>query len=581
MTLVWPWLLAGLAAVAAAAVVAIRRPLQQVVRVSSLRLWRLTLAAMGGRSQRTRRMSLAWWLLLAGSAVAVLAVARPVAHRSAPARTVALAIYPGYELASTPAAARWQAVRDLLGRLGRADRVYLLLPTLLGGQVGPVSPADAETKVNDLPVLPVPAAELTVTEPPRECQSLYQFAPPSLTLPTGPEAWRVAMSVTPPPVGLEAFAAEPVNATTTAPASGVSVFLAVRNNSAAVQQGRVEVKPADVPATVIDYRLAPGARQGFSLTLPEAAYYVARIDGATGPSASAYLARQTHRRPSIAMIGRDDPMVRRALEAAGVRLVADAASADAVVAIAAQPLAGKSNGPVGPALLIDPPAPPPSAGAGHGLQNLALRDANIASNDPLLEGVDLSNVAVRQATAWPIAGTGLEGLVTVGTDAVLAVDRPGRRVYLGFNLAPENTNFTLDQSFVVLMGNVLEFLAAPLAPVTNFQAVTPSEAGTHTPWRRVTGQDQDGGSTANSPPSPGAPGLPWPGIYRDADGKLHAVSLTIQPPSAPTSQPATISPADAPLPQPQPARSPLELWPILLAAAGGLWLAGWVARLTN
>jgi hypothetical protein len=68
--------------------------------------------------------------------------------------------------------------------------------------------------------------------------------------------------------------------------------------------------------------------------------------------------------------------------------------------------------------------------------------------------------------------------------------------------------------------------------------------------------------------------LPWPGLYRDGDGGLHAVAL------GGLSDAGAASPAidDLPLPQPVSSRQPLALWPVFAMLAGLLWLGGWALR---
>jgi hypothetical protein len=72
--------------------------------------------------------------------------------------------------------------------------------------------------------------------------------------------------------------------------------------------------------------------------------------------------------------------------------------------------------------------------------------------------------------------------------------------------------------------------------------------------------------------------LPWPGIYKDRDGELHAINIL-------GLQFGTVAkdPKDAvaalPLPPPEQIGLTLALWPMLLGAGLVLWLLGWGLRL--
>ena len=68
--------------------------------------------------------------------------------------------------------------------------------------------------------------------------------------------------------------------------------------------------------------------------------------------------------------------------------------------------------------------------------------------------------------------------------------------------------------------------------------------------------------------------LTAPGVYRDAEGRLHAVSLVGLRSGRISTQPLQ-SVASVMLPQGRAVTQGLELWSILLALAGALWLAGW------
>jgi hypothetical protein len=72
--------------------------------------------------------------------------------------------------------------------------------------------------------------------------------------------------------------------------------------------------------------------------------------------------------------------------------------------------------------------------------------------------------------------------------------------------------------------------------------------------------------------------MPWPGLYADAAGRLHAVSLVgLKPGRPPVTPDEAIAAIE--LPRAEYAERGVPLWPVLAAAAAALWLAGWAVRL--
>jgi hypothetical protein len=138
-------------------------------------------------------------------------------------------------------------------------------------------------------------------------------------------------------------------------------------------------------------------------------------------------------------------------------------------------------------------------------------------------------------------------------------------VYVSFSLDAENTNLPLSESFVLLLAGAMEYLAGQGDAGGGYGSLTPLEAGPGTDWRPVVA-----GGTHPS-------GLPLPGLYADAEGTLHAVSLTGLRPGAPAADPVAAA-RDVPLPAPAAVQGPRELWPALALAALACWLAGWALR---
>jgi hypothetical protein len=236
---------------------------------------------------------------------------------------------------------------------------------------------------------------------------------------------------------------------------------------------------------------------------------------------------------------------------------------------------------------------------------VALRDADVLTGHPLLEHVDLSGVAIRRLVPWRADGTPPhERLVSLGGDAIILVEKPAptgtapagpARVYVAFDLAAENTNFGMTESFVFFLANALDYLAPQARAASVYEYVAPLQAdfgpsraparpgsprsgssedrsrtGTVPRWEPVAIWAPPGGADADAP-------LPWPGLYRDPSGQLHAVNLlaldSAQPDTEPRQRVAALS-----LPAPVPLAAGVELWPALALAAAALWLAGWTLR---
>ena len=71
--------------------------------------------------------------------------------------------------------------------------------------------------------------------------------------------------------------------------------------------------------------------------------------------------------------------------------------------------------------------------------------------------------------------------------------------------------------------------------------------------------------------------LPWPGLYKDSSGGMHAVSLVGVRSAEPAIAPARAV-AELRLPAPRYADVGREFWPWLVVAAIALCLAGWAMR---
>ena len=566
MRLLWPWALAGLAAVVAAAYWALRRPTRQVAPVSSLRLWERAIRALGpSAGQPSRRITASWALLLLGAAAAVLAGSGPEFFRDRPARRIALVICPSAELAGAPDEMA-TAAGMLLGRLDAADRVRLVAPAPWSAPEPWLSPPEALKAVRAMAPLPVSAEELTVPTAAGDVQHVYRLLPASLRLPEGADSTNIYLPARPGVVTIDALAAAEVAGE--GDRAVLQVFVAVRNHSTRAHNGEVLVKRSDGSSASWRYQVPAGGRAGGVVELrPGGDYYEAAVAEESGWSSRAFLARQTSPLCRLVLIGREDPLVRRFLQVnPAVKTVASPVGADAVVAVGVDPPAGAA------ALVIDPPSPPPGWSADAALEAVALRDAATLADDPLTKYVDFSGVSVRRSAAWR-AGEGATGrsvLAVGGRSLILAQDGPPR-VYVAFDTSTENTNLALTDAFVIFLANATRFLAPAAAVQTRYEYRTPLACGPAAGLAPVATVSSGAADSAGE-------SLPLPGVYRDVTGALQAVSLVGLTSAEPDTPPEKKIRALA-LPAPAPLSRGVELTALLALAAIVFWLAGWRLRL--
>ena len=564
MALLWPWGLLVLGPVVAAAAWALRRPMQRIVPVSSLRLWAKAVAAAGPPPRSSRRLSASWALLLAGAVLAAGALARPVFSRQEPARRVAWAVVPSAELAGKPGAPA-EAAKALAARLDGRDRVRLILPAVLARGLKAASmegewltPAEAARHVAELPILPARAEDLSLTALDGDVQHVYRIEPATGARRAGPGETDIVLPARPGAVTIDAFAAEPT-------AEGrAKVFVAVRNHTDRPAEAVVRVGGPSGEPTAAAISLPAGGRVGRTIELPAADAFLAAIDGQSGPGARAALVRRDAAEHTIALVGRDDPLIRRFVEVSpNLRLAAAGERADAVFVIDAEPPAA------GPALVVNPPGPPAGWRRGEPLTHVAL--TRVALDHPVVAHVDLAGVAVRQATPWRAGpGAAEQAVATIGDDALILVAADPRRVYVALDLAGTNTNLATSESFVVLLTNIVEFLLPDRTGPSGYESLSPIAAGHIGGWRAASSL-LNGGTDAGGP-------VPQPGLYTDSAGRMQAVSLTgLRSAEAALSVAEQI--AGAELPAPAPVGRTVPLAPILLAVAVACWLGGWALRL--
>jgi len=571
MIFVWPWTFLAFAPVAAAALLALFRPRRNLVVVASLSLWEEAVSSAASTSRRkSRRTSLAWLLLLAGAIAAVLAGSRPVYHSSPPVRSVAVMLHTSAELGRDGATEMRLAGERLLGRLDSRDRLQLLLPEILGGPAGWMSPAEARRVLAGLSHLPVSAAQLRGGHATADARHVYHLGASSLDIITGPAVSRIDIPTHLPVVTIDAIGAE-----RTAP-DKLQVFAALRNHSDKPAHPRLTVSDAlgaGGKAVVLDVTIPPKTRRSFAAAVPPAEALSVTAGSGDAPGAAAYLVRVKTSARGVAMIGRDDPYLRRMIKVdPTLRLVADRSAAEIVIANGVSPPPGKA------ALVIAPPAPPPPwRPAEKEAASVLLAAADVTGDDPIMRGVDLSAAAIRSVRPWvrgDVPGGGVlvgykGGVLAVRTADDAGADVP-RRVYVAFDLSENNCTLVRTEAYVVFLANVMRYLAPGAPAAERYEYRTPLQAGANPAWRPIVRDETFEPATLE------AAGLTAPGIFRDAGGQLHAVSLVALR-SAPVSTSPGRSVAAVPLPEARPLRQGTELWSILLAAAGAFWLAGWSA----
>jgi len=631
MVFIWPLSLVGLIVAAAVAAWALIRPGRQEAIVGSLAVWQKALASLDRSAKRSsRRISAAWLMLLAGAVAGILGLARPVFQTAGQARDVAVSLAVSAELGPQGLADMTAAARRLLGRLGVHDRVRLVLPAELGGSSSALSPAEAGERIAKLPLLAAAAADLSMPVDPQDVQHVYRFVPACLAAPlgglrpAGPETTVIAIGDHLADLTIDAIGAVALPPGAGGQSGQVELYVAVRNNADSPLAARVRVEA--LQPDLAGWRVAgeseavvpAGGRGGLILRAEagEAIRAVLTTPPALGTQGqgtildSAQVARVGAARRKVAIIGRDEPLLRRFIQAdRALELVGAAGEADLIFANLAEPPPDK------PAMVIDPPGDPPGWRRGQLRRAVTLADANVAADDPLLARVNLSSVAVRRVRPWTrLDASALQPLVSIDGGAVILASPlraggsgaagqggagrsgagPGApaRIYIAFELSGDNTNLGTSEAFVVLLASAARLLAPPGASTAAYEYITPIQAPRLAGWKRISQSadslPEQAKAYAAGPPWPA--GLPEPGVYLDQAGRVRAISLVgLRGAPLPTVSPkpgSTPAPADglqavasAPLPQPRAVGAQIELWPLLAAAAMALWLAGWAMRM--
>ena len=573
MTLDEPWALWALVGVGLVAAWALFRPGRQLVVVGALTLWRRAADTQPRAARRrSRKISPAWALLLAGAVAAVLAWAGPVHHSEAPSRRAAVALWPSAEAGGVGDLTK--AAAQLLQRLDARDRVRLLLPSAFGADDRRLSPDEARRELALLSTLPARARDLVLPPAGEWAQHVYHFAPQgaSIAAAPGPDTTVVRVRSTAPRIYLDAFAATP------AADGALELFFAVRNRGAAPWSGRARLAAAPAEGAWQDVAVSvpAGGRADRALTVPAAeTLTVALLDEKGlppgGVGGAAFLVRRPGVQRTVALIGRDEPLLRRYVRSdPSLRLVGDPREADLTIAN------GAKVPPARPTLAIHPPSAPAGWRLGPARGPVDLGACNVAADDPVMREVGLRGVAVRGVAPWvPLDMATQRRLCTLGGEALILRNDPDegagpRRIYVAWDVDEENTNFAMSASYVVFLANAVRWLAPGRGDGAARYESLPPLAALGLPGMPRAGRAARSLLRIRSNP------LPAPGVYSDPRGGAIAVSLVgVGPAGDPQDPDAAVPPV---LPDPAPATAGTKLWWIFAVAAMAFWTAGWAFR---
>ncbi len=583
MYLLYPWCLLALLPVVAAALYVLIRPSRRSVTVPSLALWKETIAADGaGRSRRLVRADLGWLLVFAGLVAAVLALCGTTYRSALPCRIAAMEIVPSAEIATARGMAAFRSAGEtFLRRFSPGDRIMLRYPIGAGGRSAWCDRNEAIALVRSAEPFPAPARRASFAPPPNDIPRLYRFAPFAATAGApGNRRTAIAIPPAPPPVTVDRFSARVAGAV-------VEYFAVLRRWTARGTAARfvLVIQAVKGPSPAGEATFADAERRPVAFTpgaaavpvrgtLPAGAAAIGlSVRETEGPVvARSWLARRPERCVRIAIAGDDEPILRRYVEADPLlQLRTSPREADVVVANGVAPPPGV------PALVIDPPAPPPGWLPGNEQRDLVLETVDYAAGDPVMMDVEPGSLAIRRVAPWR-KGDRSPGRVLIQLDGrALALrtepaeGRAGtgtRRVFTAFALSAENTNLPASPSFVVFLANVFRWLAPGDRGAGEYRCIEPLASAVLAGVKRVSSCPQWDLLSGN--------GRDWrgPGLYVDGEGIFHAVAMPPLDAAAPQSA-APADAADVQLPDPVDRAPPLSLWPVLAVAAVLLWGAGW------
>jgi hypothetical protein len=563
MILHWPWSLLGGLAVAVAAALALRGGRRRRTVVASVTLWEQLCGPFAQAGlRRQRRWTVSWLLLAMGAAVMVVALARPAVVASPPGRRVLLDVARTVELAGSEGA---QSLADeaerLLAAMEPVADVSLRYPVEIDQPpAAGLSPREAVSRLRRVSPIALQANDVSFAPRPGRGEVVIRLGAAGLTAAGADRV--IALASRPRETVIDALAVEPAGG------SEARMLTGIRHRGRG-RPARLEwiawtgadAEPIRRQLGAMD--LPPDGRIVVERSVRQAdAYAMVVRDTSERPIAAAFLARTGRPLWRVALAGEDEPLLRRFV-GSDVQLELMAEPEEAEVIIARQTAVEPNR----PALLIDPPGAPAGWRTGEAAGPILLADADLAADHPLLEGVGLAPIAIRRARPW-VSGdrSDLQKVATLDGDALmLARKRPGpRRVWMAFDLAPDNTNLAVRPAGVILLANAIRWLAPRDDARDDYRALEPLSA----PASSIK-------PVLSDPACDWAAGLPGPGIYREADGTLLAVSAPATPFDALPAEPENAASVPGPA-RVQP--TPTELWPWLAGAALLLWLGGWALR---
>jgi len=556
LTFLSPWF--GLLAVPVivAGLVALFRPGRALVVVGSLSLWRSAFKRASTAKKTSRRATLGWLLLLVGALSAVCALTQPSLQRGVIRRHVTLAIHAGVEYA-TPGG-RDELIRagcEVVDRLEAADRVSLLLPERPAGEW--LSRGEARTAMRRLEIIPVKASDIVLAPAMDESQHTCHIGPGGIAS-EGPNVSVVSVSPAMAPVVIRAFDAVEVD-------SASRVFVGLTSTSDAEWNGTLRV--SSLSGDVIDQVLSLGPGQAFDRTfaMPVGQGYVAKIITPDGEVVdAAYIARQSRPDLKLGLLGDDEPvMTRFAAFVEGATLVTRWSDADVVICNNIAPPSGK------PAVVINPPSPPGGWVARESVDNAVLEPplARWNAQDPVLEGVNPAGIAVKHLPLWRRTGEGTSPIIFEYDGGVVMTRTPDGqyppRVYISFAISAENTNVMTNPSAILVLARAVD-VVTPLSKVKDYSFSSPADLVGIT-WEPLV-----------SFPRSWSEKYPAKGLYRDNDGRIHAVSLVgLGLDSVATTEDPSEQANRIQFPDGEFSRVPINLFVPLSLLAGICWINGW------
>ncbi len=446
------------------------------------------------------------------------------------------------------------AGKQILSKLSASDRVQLRLPMTGESTKQWLEPDEAARRLDALEPDPVEASSLALPPLWPEVSKVFVITAGAEEVETGPRRSVVRIAYRVPPVRIATFSGRVEN-------DRVQLLLRLVNDAPQVRDVRVVVEAfeGDSIRRVAEevFQVPPRSSRSKVVSAVPAEAYAARIaaEPADRPGLWAGLARRPRREVKIAILGQAPESLHLLVGSnEELRLVEEAAQADLVLAYRTSLPEGKAG------VQFAPEDAPEGFLLGPVLENVVLAEASLAVGDPLLDSLDLSLLAVRRLPTFE--PTGLSEASVLGAldgGAFLIKRNPSggpRRLIVSFDPDPGNTNFSMLPSFVVLLGNVLDWIVGPVGAAV-LESRTTRQAVLSESWTKVDGPEKAA-----------------PGLYRTAERSFAAVSWPrLSYRQGPADWTGQVEQLVLPDPQEQSFYRPFRPW--LLVGALGCWATGW------